>query len=71
MSSKLKNCPFCGGKATHIEKYCTKGDGTYTAKPYWIIICNHKEDCILNIDRIFLEFQEKELIKKWNKRTVT
>ena len=57
--TKLKPCPFCGGKAK-IEKH---ESGMFFKSTYWFVICG------MCRGRTFLQDTQEEAIEAWNKRT--
>ena len=80
---RLKNCPFCGGKALYayvkkedaMKRWPDKADVLETYPDEWIVVGCETEDCILYIDTEtktmklgFRAGSEEELEKKWNRR---
>lgn len=66
MCTELKPCPFCGGKASLLKR-----GNDYTRKRSAEIRC---EDCkamvLTGAIRNSLEWCERTVIEKWNKRIV-
>lgn len=64
MSSELKPCPFCGGKAEitmHVDDY-----GTY------YVVCCMTDKCRGSEDYSWSETHNvEEAIKAWNRRMIT
>ncbi len=76
MNDRIKNCPFCGGKATtfHIPendekemKQHSKWKWNYSGM--WVIGCD-TEMCYGNINHFAMIFVDEEsAITAWNRRT--